>query len=70
MQSIVFIYYKNNEIKVLGLDDSKDCHIKLVDDGWVHTQTLDACRWIANAFNHCNKNELYENVRELSEKHT
>jgi len=45
---IVFVYSKDNKIKVLGLDSSKRLHESLISDGWKHIHTLDACAFIEN----------------------
>jgi hypothetical protein len=41
---IVFVYSKNGIIKVLDLD--KSISNTLLQEGWVHTATLDPCAYI------------------------
>jgi hypothetical protein len=41
---IVFVYSKNGIIKVLDLDEA--ISNKLLQEGWVHTATLDPCAYI------------------------
>ena len=42
--NIVFVYSKNGIIKVLDLDKAKNN--TLLQEGWVHTATLDPCAYI------------------------
>jgi hypothetical protein len=42
--NIVFVYSKNGIIKVLELDQFKNN--TLLQEGWVHTATLDPCAYI------------------------
>jgi len=41
---IVFVYEKNGTIKVLDLNEA--ISNTLLQEGWVHTATLDACAYI------------------------
>ena len=41
---IVFVYSKNGIIKVLDLDEA--ISNTLLQEGWVHTATLDPCAYI------------------------
>lgn len=66
MNSTVFIYHKEDKIKVLELDDSKALHIQMIEDGWKHTTTLNACAWIEYLFNQCDIEDLWDNVKSLS----
>jgi hypothetical protein len=44
--NIVFVYSKNGIIKVLDLDLDKVKNNTLLQEGWVHTATLDPCAYI------------------------
>lgn len=50
---IVFIYAKGNKIKALNIEESKILNYSLIEDGWKHTKTLDACVWIQYLCNDC-----------------
>lgn len=43
---IVFVYAKDDKIKVLDLEKSKAEHDSLLADNWKHTATLNACVYI------------------------
>lgn len=63
MEVFVFVYAKDAKIIAFGIDDSRQQHNQLISDGWVHTQTLDACRFIEYLHNHCDVADLtYEMV--------
>lgn len=47
-EGIVFVYAKDNQIRVLTMSDD---HKLLKSDGWVHTHTLDVCRWLEHICN-------------------
>jgi hypothetical protein len=66
MNSAVFIYHKEGKIKVLDLSDSKQSHIDMVENSWVHTTTLNPCVWIEYLFNQCEVEDLFDNVKSLS----
>ena len=63
-KAIIFIYSKGKEIKVLNINDSKRFNDKLIKDGWTHTQTLDACKWVEYLFNDCDN--ITEEIKSLS----
>ena len=46
MQLFVFVYAKDNNVKVLSLDESSAQDGKLKAEGWKHTATLDAKTFI------------------------
>jgi uncharacterized protein Smg (DUF494 family) len=50
--NIVFVYFRNNEIKAFGLSDSRVNHDDLITAGWKHTATLNPCAWIEHLLNH------------------
>jgi hypothetical protein len=50
--TFVFVYCKENKIKVLGIEAVKEQEKQLLSEGWKHTATLDACKWIEFLFSH------------------
>jgi hypothetical protein len=62
----VFVYAKDNKIKVLGLEDSTQQHNTLLADGWVHTQTINACLWIEYLHNEYDVDGILEQIESLS----
>jgi hypothetical protein len=54
-QSLVFIYAKGNQIKVLSLSASLNLDGELKKDGWVHTHTIDACLFIQYLHDQCER---------------
>ena len=67
-ETIVLVYAKDSEIKVFSIENSKLLHNKLISEGWVHTQTLDACIFIEYLHNHCDETDLIEEVYSLTSK--
>lgn len=64
-QPIVFVYAKKGKIIVLNLEESQKRNDELLSDGWVHTQTLDPCIFIAYIHNECNADDLVQEVNSL-----
>jgi hypothetical protein len=65
-QVFVFIYAKGKEIKALNIEESKSLNDSLINEGWKHTQTLDACVWIQYLHNDCEDVDLFDEVKSLS----
>ena len=63
-QTFVFIYAKEGKIKALSLEDVDTNQLK--SDGWVHTTTLDVCRFIEYLHNECPG--VWKEVKSLSNK--
>ena len=61
----VFIYAKGIKIKALNIEESKRLNSKLLNEGWVHTQTLDPCIYIQYLHNDCEEVDLIEEIRSL-----
>jgi len=59
----VFVYSKNGIIKVLGLNEA--ISNTLLQEGWVHTATLDACAYIEYLCNH--SKQIKKDVKSLLE---
>jgi len=51
--TMVFVYHNDetNKIEVLSLDEAQGRQSSLLRNGWKHTATLDACRWIQFLYN-------------------
>jgi len=65
-EATVFVYFKNNKIKVLDLEMSKNEHQTLLNDGWKHTTTLDVCRFIEHLYNNCEDVDIITDIKELT----
>jgi hypothetical protein len=48
---IIFVYHKEGKIRCLNLKQARLENDTLINDGWVHTETLNPCVWIENIFN-------------------
>jgi hypothetical protein len=66
MDNTIFIYHKDGKIKVLDFETSKVLHNQMIDNGWLHTTTLNPCVWIEYLFNQCEIEDLFDNVKSLS----
>ena len=44
--TIVYVYSKNGKIKVINHDDSFNKHLEMLNKGWTHAQTIDACIYL------------------------
>ena len=64
-EGFVFIYAKGIEIKALNIEKSQILNLKLLNEGWVHTQTLNACVYIQYLHNDCEEDSLIEEIRSL-----
>jgi len=67
-QSFVFVYAKDGKIKALNIEESKRLHNELINDGWVHTQTLDACCYIQYLHNDCEEVDLIDEMKSLTKR--
>jgi hypothetical protein len=63
---IIFVYAKYGKIKVLGIDSVLRREEELLKDGWVHTQTLNACVFIQYLHNFCDWEDLFDEMKSLS----
>lgn len=63
---IVFVYYKDGKIKVLNQEEINNQHKKMIAENWIHTATLDACKWIEYLFNETEYVDVVAEIRELS----
>lgn len=64
-QSFVFIYTKDGKIKCLSLDGTRKNQDELLEDGWKHIQTLDACAFIEYLYNNCDDTEKIIELKQL-----
>lgn len=65
-KTFVFVYAKDDKIKVLNIEESKERHAELINLGWIHTHTLDGCVWIQYLHNDCEESDLIEEVKSLT----
>ena len=65
-RGIVFVYHKDNNIKVLELDNAVKDGETLLKKGYTHTTTLDPCTFIEYLFNKCNDKERIKTIKDLS----
>jgi hypothetical protein len=66
INNTVFIYHKAGKIKALDLKQAKPLHEKMIVEGWVHTQSLNACVWIEYLFNQAEPEDIIAEIRELA----
>lgn len=64
MQTFVFVYTKEGKIKVLSHHQDQLEKDQLLSDGWTHTATLDACRWIEWLHNNAS-----DKIKEINDLH-
>lgn len=62
----VFVYSKYSRIKVLNLEDSQKQHDSLIENGWVHTSTLDPCIYLEFLCNNCDGYDFLNEMHELT----
>ena len=61
MEAVVYIYIKDNEIKVLDSSFNKDEHDSLLKDNWKHTVTLNATTFIKYVY----ENTIDDNIKQI-----
>lgn len=64
-EAIVFVYLKDNKVKVLDVKESKNKHNLLINNGWKHISTLDACRFLEYLYNGISDEEIIRQIRNL-----
>lgn len=62
---IVFIYYKEAKIQVLDISNAKKSHNELLENGWKHKGTLNACVFLENLHNDCTPTDVVSKIVEL-----
>ncbi len=67
-QSFVIVYAKNGKIKALNIEESIRLQDELIKDGWVHTESLDACCYIQYLHNDCEEVDLIDKIKSLSKR--
>ena len=65
---IVFVYAKNGKIKCLTGSESRIVENILIEEGWVHTSTLNACTFI-DFLHNSSKEEALESIYNLSKNY-
>lgn len=65
-QVFVFVYSKNKQIKVLGLEKDRESKETLIKEGWKHIHTIDVCVWMEYLHNNCDDIDVIDEVKSLS----
>lgn len=63
--SIVFVYSKDGKVKVLDIENARTKNNNMEPNGWKHTATLDACKFIESLLNDAEDFEVLESIKEL-----
>jgi len=63
--AFVFVYAKDGVVKALNFAESHRHQQKLLDEGYVHTATLEACRYIVYIANCQDDKEILNTVKGL-----
>jgi uncharacterized protein YxeA len=58
-------WVKDNEVKVLDTKESKQNHNLLINDGWKHTSTLNACKFLEELYTNIPDNEILKTIKSL-----
>ena len=66
-RAIVYVFAKDNEIMVLDTTNARALHAHLIEGGWKHTQTIDACLYIKNLYNKRCEIDLVQELNDLTE---
>jgi len=65
-KAAVFVYAKDGKIMVIDTVNSIALHPHLIEGGWKHTQTIDACLFIQNLYNQKDKIDLVKELTDLA----
>jgi len=65
LNSVVFLYSKEGKIRVLDIENARTKNNDLEPNGWKHTATLDACKFIESLLNGAEDFEVLESIKEL-----
>jgi len=66
---MVFIYLKDDNVKVLDLEQSKNEHEDLELNGWKHIVTLNSAVYLNMLLNLTDEKEILEEVKDLKTIH-
>lgn len=66
MNTAIFVYSKDNIIKVLDITNAHVSNDDLINDGWTHTHTLDACAFLEYMHNKCKAEDIISEILSLS----
>ena len=69
MESVVFIYLKNDFVKVLDINQSKEQHEYLEKDGWKHIVTLNSAVFLQMLLNLQYNETILSEVKSLKTIH-
>ena len=65
-RAIVYVYAKDCKIMVLDTINARALHAHLIEGGWKHTQTIDACLYIENLYNKRCEIDLVQELTDLA----
>jgi hypothetical protein len=68
LMNAIFIYAKGNQIKCFDIDEATKKNLHLIDDGWIHTHTLDPCLFMQYLHNECDANLRNDEIGKLNQK--
>ena len=66
MQDFVFVYAKDSKIKALNIGNAQKLSSKLIKEGWIHTQTIDFCKWLEYLHNECKDVDFTHKINSLN----
>jgi hypothetical protein len=61
----IYVYANSNGIKCLGQSEAEAKHNELIDSGYKHTATMDACMLLEYLYNRCDFRQRAENIEAL-----
>lgn len=68
LYSVIFVYHKDNKIKILSIETDKCEHQNLLDEGYSHTATLNSALFLENLFNYADEIDVKQEIKKLAEK--
>lgn len=68
MEEVIFVYAKDEQIKCYTLSEAKNIESGLLEDGWVHTRTLNACTFLEYLHNECLGLDVIKEIEQLKWK--
>lgn len=68
MEQVLFTYIKNGKLKALTQYDSKEFHDNLIQNGWIHTATLNSVLFIEHLYNDLNGQDRAGEIHNLGFK--
>ena len=66
--NIVYVYAKDKKIKVLDHDIAVATNSEMLERGWKHTMTINACTWIERLYNNHTDDDVLLIVKDLGKQ--